>query len=186
MAAAYLGFLGLIALERFVELLVARRNLRRLRARGAVESGGGHFPAMVAIHALLLPAGAAEVLFLDRPFVPVLGLPMLALAVLAQTLRWWTIATLGDRWNVRILVEPGVPAVACGPFRFLRHPNYVAVTVEMAAIPLLHSAWITAALFSAANALLLLGFRIPAEERALSEHCDWESRLGRGAPRGAP
>ena len=158
---------ALVALGRGVELLVAERHRRRLLARGAVEAGAGHYPWMVALHATWLVAAPAEVWLLGRPFLPALAFPMLALFLLATALRWWVIAILGDRWTTRILVPPGEPLVTGGPYRFFRHPNYLAVVVELAALPLVHTAWLTALLASAANAALL-AVRITVEERALA------------------
>jgi methyltransferase len=157
---------GLVALERLAELVVARRNERWSVAHGAVESGAGHYPFMVALHTGLLLGALLEVGLGGRPFVPALGWTMLALVVLAQALRWWCIATLGRQWNTRVLVVAGLPRVSRGPYRFLAHPNYVAVVVEGFALPLVHTAWLTAAVFSALNAALL-AVRISAENAAL-------------------
>ena len=110
----------------------------------------------------------AEVLVFDRPFPGALGWAALALALAAQGLRYWAITTLGPRWNTRVIVVPGLPPVTGGPYRVMRHPNYVAVITEMAVIPLVHGAWMTAAVFSLGNALLLF-VRIRAEEAALGE-----------------
>lgn len=162
----YTLLVALVAVQRLVELRVSKRHERALRARGAVEAGAGHYPVMVALHTLFLAACVAEVWGLGRPFVPWLGGPALAVLLLAQALRYWTISTLGDRWTTRVLVPPGEPPVTGGPFRLLRHPNYLAVALEIAALPLAHSAWLTALLFSLANALLLR-VRIGVEERAL-------------------
>jgi methyltransferase len=104
----------------------------------------------------------------DRPFVPWLGWPMVAVVLTTQALRWWCVATLGAQWNTRVIVVPDLPLVTDGPYRWLRHPNYLAVTLEVAALPLVHTAWVTAVVFSIANAILLLGWRIPVEERALA------------------
>ena len=155
------------AVERLAELVVSARNARWSFARGGVESGRGHFPPMVALHTGLLLACVLEVHLADRPFVPVLGWVMLALVVASQALRWWCITTLGPRWNTRVIVVPGLPLVRRGPYGRLPHPNYVAVVVEGFALPLVHSAWVTALVFSVLNAVLLLRFRIPAEERAM-------------------
>ncbi|HET7785353.1 MAG TPA: isoprenylcysteine carboxylmethyltransferase family protein [Myxococcales bacterium] len=182
MVAAYLALLGLFGAERLAELWLSRRNARIACARGGVESGAMHFRAMAAVHAAFLPACAAEVLLLDRPFPGAAGFAAAALAVLAQTLRWWAIASLGWRWNVRIIVVPGDTPVRKGPYRLLRHPNYLAVATEMLFLPLAHGAWITAAVFSALNAALLR-VRIRAEERALGS--DWE-RAFAGVPRFIP
>ncbi len=167
-AAWFAVLVGAVAVERLVELVISRRHLAAALARGGVESGRGHFPAMVALHTALLLGAVAEVLLLDRPFVPALGWPALAVALACQAGRYWCIATLGEQWNTRVVVVPGLTAVARGPYRWLRHPNYVVVVVEGVALPLVHGAWVTAAVFTAANAVLLLRYRIPAEERALA------------------
>lgn len=157
----------LVAVQRLAELRVSRRNERRLRARGAVEAGAGHYPVMVGLHAAFLVACVVEVRLLGRPFLPLLGVPALGVLLAAQGLRYWTLATLGERWTTRVLVPPGEPLVAAGPFRYLRHPNYLAVVLEILALPLVHTAWLTALVFSLANAALLR-VRIEAEERALA------------------
>jgi methyltransferase len=177
MVSAYLLFLMLVGLERAFELRLSRRNASRALARGGLEVGQAHFAVMRALHAAFLASCAAEVLLLERPFDARLALPMLALALGAQALRYWAIATLGQRWNVRVIVMPGEPVVTTGPYRWLRHPNYLAVVIEGFAIPLVHGAWLTALGFSLANALLLRT-RIRVEERALAEHCAFEARLG--------
>jgi methyltransferase len=159
--------IALTALERLAELVVSARNARWSFARGGVESGRGHFPAMVALHTGLLVACVVEVHAADRPFLPWLGWPALVLVLASQALRWWCIATLGPRWNTRVIVVPDLPLVSRGPYRWIPHPNYVAVVVEGIALPLVHTAWVTALAFTVLNAVLLLGFRIPAEERAL-------------------
>ena len=182
--AAYLALLAALALERVHELRRSRRNAAWAFARGGVEVGRGHYAVMAALHTAFLAGCAAEVLLLDRPFRAALGVPMLALAAIAQGLRYWAIATLGPRWNVRVIAIPGAPAVTTGPYRFLRHPNYAAVVLEGFAVPLVHGAWITALVFSVANAALL-AVRIRCEERALAEHCDYAARLG-AAPRFVP
>ena len=165
--ALYLALIGAVAIERLAEMAVSRRHAAWAFARGGVESGRGHFPAMVLLHTGLLVGCAVEVLVADRPFVPALGWPMLALVVLAQSLRWTCIRTLGPQWNTRVIVVPGAPRVTRGPYRLLRHPNYVAVVVEGAALPLVHTAWATAAAFTALNAALL-SVRLRVEERALA------------------
>lgn len=156
-----------VALERLAELVLSTRNARWAFARGGVESGRSHFPPMVALHAGLLVACLVEVHAADRAFVPALGWAALIVALASQGLRWWCIGTLGPRWNTRVIVVPGLPLIDRGPYRWLRHPNYLAVVAEGVALPLVHSAWITALTFTVLNAILLLRFRIPVEERAL-------------------
>jgi len=172
----YLVFLGLIGAQRLVELALSERNARQALARGGVEFGRRHFRVMKLLHGAFLVACAAEVWLLRRPFVPALGVPMLALALAAQAVRGWTMHALGPRWNARVIVVPGSPVVTSGPYRFLRHPNYLAVVVEGVAIPLVHGAWITAAVFSLLDAALLV-VRIRCEERAIGALCPDARRL---------
>jgi len=153
--------------ERIAELIVSTRNAKWSFARGGVEFGKGHFPPMVALHTGLLLACLAEVWFADRPFLPWLGWPMLVMVLASQALRWWCIATLGPRWNTRVIVVRDLPLVTGGPYRWLKHPNYVAVVVEGFALPLVHTAWITALVFTVLNAWLLV-VRIRCENRALA------------------
>lgn len=161
------ALLGVIAVERAAELAVSRRHAAASLARGGVESGSGHFPVMIALHALLLAGCVIEPLAAHRSFLPALGWPMLALVVAANTLRWWCVATLGQRWTARVIVIPGAPLVRSGPYRWFAHPNYVAVVVEGAALPLAGSAWITSVAFSLLNAVLLT-VRLRCETRALA------------------
>lgn len=166
--AAYLALLGGVALERLAELRISRRNSAIALTEGGREYGAAAFRAMAVVHTLFLLACGAEVLFLHRAFDARVGVPALALALAAQVLRWWCIATLGPRWNVRVIVVPGLAPVTTGPYRWLRHPNYLAVIVEIAALPLVHGAWLTALAFSALNAGLLAA-RIRSEETALGD-----------------
>lgn len=162
------GYLALLLVERTVELLVSGRNARRSLAAGGVEAGRGHYPAMVLFHAAALAACAVEPLLAPRPWPRAAAVVALAVALLAQGLRWWAVATLGPRWSTRIVVLPGAPPVTGGPYRLLRHPNYLAVVLELLAVPLIGGAVFTAAGASIGNALLLK-LRIRAEERALGD-----------------
>lgn len=136
----YLALIAAVAVERLAELVVSKRNLAWSLARGGTEYGFGHYPFMVVLHVGLLVGCALEPLLLDRPFLPALGWPMLAVVLSAQGLRWWCIATLGPQWNTRVIVIPGAERVVAGPYRWLSHPNYVAVVVEGFALPLVHTA----------------------------------------------
>ena len=162
----YVALVLVVAAERVVELVVSRRNLAWARAHGGREYGFGHYPFMVFLHTGLLVACLVEAG--HRPFIPALGWPMFALVLLAQALRWWCITVLGPRWNTRIVVVPGLPLVDRGPYRWMRHPNYVAVVLEGIALPLVHTAWITALVFTVVNAVLLR-VRISAENLALAQ-----------------
>jgi methyltransferase len=167
---AYVLLILATGVERLVELTISTRNAKWSFEHGGVEYGRGHFPWMVALHTGLLVACVGEVVLLDRPFLPALGWPMLAIALLCQAGRYWIIASLGRQWNTRVIVVPGMPAVRRGPYRFawLRHPNYWVVAIEGIALPLVHTAWLTALVFTALNAWLLLRYRIPVENEALS------------------
>ena len=155
-----------VGVERIIELVVSERHIRWAKARGGVEVGRGHYPAMVVLHVGLLVGSVLEVVMLQRVFYPWLGWPMLVGVVAAQTLRWWCIGTLGKQWNTRIVVVPGAGRVASGPYRKLRHPNYVAVAAEGVCLPLVHTAGITATVFTVANGLLMRA-RVTTENEAL-------------------
>jgi len=157
-------------LERIVELVISTRNARWALARGGVESNRRQMPWMITLHVGMLLGALAEVWLLGRPFLPWLGWPMLAITLASQAARYWIIGSLGHQWNTRVIVVPGLPLLATGPYRWrwLRHPNYLVVAIEGIALPLVHTAWITALVFTVLNAVLLLGFRIPAEDRALA------------------
>lgn len=152
--------LALVTLQRLAELALAGRNTRRLLARGGVESGQEHYPILVGLHAAWL-VGLWWTAW-DRPA----DLRWLALYVVLQAFRVWTILSLGERWTTRIIALPGEPLVRRGPYRFLPHPNYAVVTAEIAVLPLVFHLWIYAAVFSVLNASILW-IRIRAEERAL-------------------
>jgi len=166
-SAAGLALVGTVAAARLVELAVARRHAVALLAAGGVEHGRSHYPFMVALHAAVFLGCVLEPLVAARSFEPIRFAAGAAAVVAAAALRFWTIATLGGRWTTRVIVLPGRPLVAGGPFRFLRHPNYLAVAVEVAALPLAVGAWMTALLGTLLNAILLLAVRIPCEEAAL-------------------
>lgn len=155
-----------VGVERVAELMLSRRNAKWAFAHGGREFGRGHYPSMVAIHIGLLVGCVVEVWLLHRPFLLWLGLPMLALTLAAQSLRWWCITTLGRRWNTLVIVLPDAALVRRGPYHWLRHPNYLAVVVEGFALPLVHTAWVTAICFAAANAVLLT-IRVRVENVAL-------------------
>ncbi len=163
----YVLLIAAVACERVAELVVSKRNLAWSRTQGGVEFGAAHYPAMVILHTAFLVGCLVEVIWLDRPFLPALGWPMLAIVVAAQALRWWCITTLGQQWNTRVVVIPGATRVSGGPYRLLSHPNYVAVIAEGIALPLVHTAWITALVFTVLNGVLL-ATRITTENAALA------------------
>lgn len=163
----YVVLVAAIGAERLAELVVAERNRSWSVSRGGTEFGSRHYPVMVVLHTGLLAGCLLEVGTLHRPFLPVLGFPMLVLVLAAQVLRWWCITTLGRQWNTRVIVVPGASRVTGGPYRLIPHPNYAAVVVEGFALPLVHSAWITALVFTVVNAALLRT-RVTVENAALA------------------
>jgi methyltransferase len=163
----FTALVGVVAAQRLLELALSARHRRALLARGGVEHGADHYRWMVLLHATFLPACVAEVWLLRRPLVLPLAVAAGALITIAMLVRFWTIDILGERWCTRVIVLSDVPAITTGPFRYLRHPNYLAVVVEIAAIPMVHTAWLTALVFSLLDAVMLT-VRIRVEERALS------------------
>ena len=173
----FAGVVALLVGQRLAELRRSARNVAALRARGAVEVGAGHMPVMRLLHAAWFVAMLAEVFFLGRPFIPWLAALALVGLAAGQALRYAAIRALGDRWTVNIMVLPDAPPVTGGLYRRIRHPNYLGVILEIASVPLVHTAWLTALVFTVLNALLLR-VRIRAEEQALREANDYESALG--------
>jgi methyltransferase len=158
---------ALVGVQRLVELVLARRNERRARARGAVERGRSHYFFIVALHSLWLLATLIEGL-LRGPELPALWPVPLALFLLVQPLRYWALVSLGERWNTKILVVPGAKPIRRGPYKYLSHPNYVVVVVEILTFPLIFGAWVTALVFTVLNAAVLW-VRVREENRALTE-----------------
>lgn len=163
----YWVLLAAVVAERMLELALSKRHANKMLARGGVEYGKDHYPVMVALHTVFLIGCVVEPALFYRPFVPALGIPMLVLALSAQALRWWAISTLGEHWNTRVIVLPSAPKIGGGPYRYFPHPNYVAVVLEGLALPLVHTAWVTAAVFTVLN-FWLLSVRIRTEDRALA------------------
>jgi methyltransferase len=153
----------LVALQRLAELVLSRRNERRLRQAGAREAGAGHYPLFVLLHGGWLVA----LFVLTPPDAPIVW-PLLAFFIVLQAARVWVIATLGRYWTTRILTLPGAPLVRHGPYRFVRHPNYVVVGLELAVLPLAFGQWLIALVFTAIN-LPLMWHRIRVEDAALAD-----------------
>lgn len=182
---AFLAFVGALLVERLVELRLSKSHAEKALARGGVEVGQRHFRVMALVHTLWFFAMGLE-LFLRAPqFSSPWGFFALGGALLAQALRWWAISALGEKWNVRVIVVPADAPMRTGPYRFLRHPNYLAVIVEIACVPLIHALWVTAVAFTLANAWVLR-VRIREEEAALGAlYQEAFARTPRFVPRGA-
>jgi len=174
---AYAFLWLLIGVERMVELWLSARNARWARARGGIEAGPEHYPFMVLLHLLLPMACFAEVLALGRSVDPATATVAVIVIGCSMVLRYWAIHTLGRHWNTRVIVVPNTRAIDGGPYRWVRHPNYVAVMLETLALPLVHSAWVTTLVFGALQ-ILMLRVRIRSEEAALKEHCGYHNVLG--------
>jgi methyltransferase len=180
----FLILLAGVGLERILEIHVSRRHQRDLANCGARKQNDPQYRWMVALHAGVLMAAAAEVILLHRPFIRWLGFSALALFVLATLLRWWVIRTLGIHWNTEVVDSATLGVVSDGPFRWVRHPNYLGVFVELISLPLVHSAWITAALAAAGNAVVLRN-RLRVEERLLDAVPAYRAAMS-GKPRFFP
>lgn len=165
----YTGLIALVGVERLWELRLSVKNAAWAFARGGKEYGLPHYRFMTVFHAAFLGACVAETWLLHRPFPLPWGFGALGVALAAQGLRYWAITTLGPRWNTRVIVLPEAEPVTGGPYRFVRHPNYVAVVLELLVLPLVHGAWLTALVFTVGNALLLR-VRVRVEEAALGRH----------------
>ena len=180
----YLALLVIVALLRLVELRISRRHQMDMVARGAAKVDEPRFRWMVALHTAVLIGAAVEVVFLKRPFLPLLAAIMFAVFLVANGVRWWVIRTLGEHWNVQVMDSTRLGVISSGPFRFVRHPNYAAVFAEMLALPLIHTAWITAVAGSLAH-VVVLARRLSTEERVLFANPDYRAAMG-GKPRFLP
>jgi len=181
----FLSLLAAVGACRLIEMRLSRRHQRALLARGIARVAEPRFRWMVVLHTGILVGAALEVLLARRPLIPWLAASALALVLLANLLRLWVIATMGPHWNVQVMGSTTrLGVVTGGPFRFIRHPNYVAVFVELLALPLVHTAWVTAAVGAALHTLVLRR-RITLEEAVLLADPAYRAAMG-GKPRFLP
>src|SRR6202166_336083 len=173
---AYLILLTLVAALRFVELHISRRHQQEMIARGASKVDEPRFRWMVVLHTGVLAGAAAEVVFLKRPFIPILAAVCFPLFLAANAVRWWVIRTLGEHWNVQVMNSTGLGVITSGPFRYVRHPNYAAVFTEMLVLPLIHTAWITALAGSIAH-VVVLSQRLATEEKVLFSDAQYRAAM---------
>ncbi|HVB97824.1 MAG TPA: isoprenylcysteine carboxylmethyltransferase family protein [Candidatus Dormibacteraeota bacterium] len=173
----FLALLGVVGVLRLVELRISLRNERFLVARGAQLPPDPSFRWMVILHVGVLAGAGAEVWFWRRPFVPALAAAMGVLFLAANGLRWWVIHTLGRHWSVEVVDAGRLGVVDTGPYRLIRHPNYAAVLVEMLALPLIHTAWVTAAVSTPAHWLVLRS-RLRTEDRMLLANPEYRRKMG--------
>jgi methyltransferase len=181
---AYLALLLAVALLRIYELRISRRHQSEMVARGASKVAAPRFRWMVLLHTGVLLGAASEVVFLHRPFYPAFAAVCFTVFLAANGVRWWVIRTLGQHWNVQVMDSTTMGIVSTGPFRYVRHPNYAAVFVEMLALPLIHCAWITAVAGSCAH-ILVLSERLATEERVLFADARYREAMS-GKPRFLP
>ena len=180
----FLGLLLAVGALRLIEMRVSKRHQREMAARGAARVDEPKFRWMVLLHAAVLIGAAVEVVVLERPFLPWLAAPMFVIFLAANALRWWVIRSLGAHWNVQVVDSTRLGVVTSGPFRYVRHPNYAAVFSELLALPLIHTAWITAIVGAIAH-VGVLAQRLSTEERVLFANPDYRAAMS-GKPRFLP
>jgi methyltransferase len=181
---AFLGLLLAVASLRLVELRISKRHQEEMVARGAARIDEPKFRWMVLLHTAVLIGAALEVLLLRRPLILWLAVPMFAVFLAANAVRLWVIRTLGEHWNVQVIDSTRLGVVTSGPFHYVRHPNYAAVFAKMLALPLIHTAWITATVGAIAH-IGVLAQRLSTEERVLFASPDYRAAMT-GKPRFLP
>ena len=180
----FLGLLVAVGIARLLEMRLSRRHQRALARAGKLVEPEPGFPIMVALHSAILVGAAVEVVVGHRRFIPAIGIPAGVIFLAANGLRWWVIRTMAGHWNVRVVDSVPLGVVSTGPFTWVRHPNYVAVFVELVALPLIHGAYVTAVLGALAH-LAVLARRIALEERVLMASPAYREAMG-GKPRFVP
>ncbi|MET3658042.1 isoprenylcysteine carboxyl methyltransferase family protein [Sporosarcina psychrophila] len=167
--------ISIVILQRLVELVVAKRNEQWMRSQGAFEAGAAHYPIMVAMHIAFFISLLAEVILLDRSLSSI-WIILLVIFLTAQVARIWCLTSLGKFWNTKIIILPGADVVQKGPYKWVRHPNYVIVTTELLVLPLMFGAYLTAIIFTLLN-VWMLSVRIPAEEKALKDATNYREKF---------
>ncbi|KAA0550175.1 hypothetical protein FZW96_02195 [Bacillus sp. BGMRC 2118] len=171
----FLLFISVIIIQRIMELIIARKNEKWMKQQGGVEYGQNHYPYMVAMHSLFFVALLVEVFAFNHQLSA--WWPMLlSLFLLTQAVRIWALSSLGKYWNTKIIVLPNTSIVKKGPYKYLRHPNYTIVALEIVLIPMLFGAYLTAVTFTLLN-ILILSVRIPLEEKALMNETDYMEKF---------
>ncbi|WP_313800549.1 isoprenylcysteine carboxylmethyltransferase family protein [Cytobacillus sp.] len=176
----FIIFVFLLIGQRGIELLLAKRNEHRMKQKGAIEFGQSHYPFIVAVHSIFFVSLIIEWVLVPgdlSPYWPI----FLSLFLIAQYGRLWVLMSLGTYWNTKIIVLPEADIVKKGPYRYVKHPNYIIVMIELIVIPLLFQAYWTAILFPILNAAVLC-IRIPAEERALKSLTKYKEAFAKNAP----
>ena len=167
--------ISIVILQRLIELIIAKRNEKWMRRQGAFEAGASHYPVMVSMHIGFFISLLAEVFLFGRSLSPAWIL-FLVVFLMTQVARIWCLTSLGKFWNTKIIILPGADVVQKGPYKWIRHPNYVIVTTELLVLPLMFGAYITALIFTLLNAWML-SVRIPAEEKALKKATNYSKKF---------
>lgn len=184
MTAAYIALLILVGIERLVEVGISKRNQRKMTEQGARKITEPVFPWLVLFHALVLVSAGAEVLFLHRPLIPALAVSMTILFIVSNVIRYWVIYLLAGLWNVQIMDSSRLGIVTSGPYRWIRHPNYTGVVLEVFSLPMIHTAWITA-VFGTLAYMEILRRRVKAEDSVLMANPAYREAMA-GKPRFLP
>lgn len=167
--------ISIVILQRLVELVVAKRNENWMLSQGAFEVGAAHYPVMVSMHIAFFISLLAEVIQLDKSLSSI-WISLLIIFLVAQVARIWCLTSLGKFWNTKIIILPGADVVQRGPYKWVRHPNYIIVTTELFVLPLMFGAYLTAIIFTLLN-VWMLSVRIPAEEKALKEATNYKEKF---------
>ncbi len=167
--------ISIVILQRLAELFIAKNNEKRMKAQGAFEAGARHYPAIVLLHTAFFVSLLLEVLIRKPALSPIWGI-LLTIFLLTQVLRVWCLASLGKYWNTKIIILPGADVVMKGPYKFIRHPNYMIVATEILVLPMIFGAYITAIVFTLLNAWMM-SVRIPQEEQALKDATNYKEKF---------
>lgn len=177
----FAGFVSFVVLQRLGELVIAKKNEKGMKEKGAIEFGQLHYQFMVLMHVMFFVVLILEVLIFNKQvsrFWPIL----FSVFLLVQAGRIWALTSLGEFWNTKIIVLPDAYPIKRGPYRYLKHPNYVIVIIELLLIPLLFNAYMTSVIFTVLNGCLL-AIRIPAEERALNQLTNYKTAMNQAPKR---
>lgn len=177
MTFAYILLLVVVGIGRLAELVISRRNQRQLEKQGVRKIHEPLFRVLVLLHGSILVSAGLEVLFLRRPLIPALAISMAIIFILSNVLRWWVIWSMAGHWNVEIMDSARVGVVSSGPYRWIRHPNYVGVVLEVFSLPMMHTAWITA-IFGTLGYMEIIRHRLKLENGALLANPEYRLVMG--------
>jgi methyltransferase len=174
---AYIVLLVLVGALRLGEMQLSRRNQRRMAKAGVVKVPEPALPWMILLHGGILLSAGLEVVLLHRPLIPGLAIGAGIVFVSANLIRWWVIRTMAGHWNVQVMASTTLGVITTGPYKWVRHPNYLAVVLELVSLPLIHTAWITAIWGTFAH-FWILRSRITVEEGVLMSSPAYRQAMG--------